>query len=344
LQISADPIQLKAFLNVLKNELCPLNKNEKTGNSLLRAFGTTNKIPQQMTEMTIKERSSFPSTGLPRTLKKLKIIDISLSQMPIGILNLTNLTSLDLSNNSIVRIPKELGRLKLISLILNKNKLGKSRNLKDWSWLDGEGIRTHLCDLKLSNNCLKFIPSNLFKCTSVNHLDLSFNGLERISFAIKQMSSLKVLNFGHNLLKSFPYTITKLGLTSIDISWNKFPLESSLPALVRINHQKSQQQQIRAPTLLEIAARVVLKHQIPYLNHRVPLVLEDILVVSPVCCNPKCEALCFDMEVYDSITIIQLNSKERCTSDNISTFPADGGFCSRFCKDKVFKKLLLYQD
>lgn len=155
LQMKAEPIQLKAFLNVMKSALCPSDSAKKevlkSDNHLVRAFGASTKmLTDQVTRMIIKERSAFPSSGLPRTLKELAFNDLGCSQMPIGVLNLTNLSSLDLSRNNITKLPKALGNLKLSKLVLNDNKLGESTNRRDWDWLSGENICRSISFLSFS--------------------------------------------------------------------------------------------------------------------------------------------------------------------------------------------------
>lgn len=344
-QVKADAIQLKAFLNVIKNELSPADAKKKSvpksDNTLLRAFGSSSKPIDVVTKMKITQRSAFPSKGLPRTLKELNINDIGLSQMPIGVLNLTNLTTLDLTNNCITKLHKSLGNLKISNLVLTKNDLGDSVLTKDWDWLNGENIRRSLLSLSISKNNLKYIPSNIFKCSELVQLDFSCNKISRIPFAIKQMKKLKLLSLSDNNLESLPYTIIKPHFDLIDLSSNRFPSETNVRRITHENHKTlhSQENSFRSPSLLELSARAIIKRQIPFLNHLIPSILKEILVHSPLCANGKCEVLCFDMETFRNISIIQLNTKQRVTSDNASCFPADGPFCSRACAQIVFKKL-----
>jgi Leucine rich repeat len=256
--------------------------------------------------------------------------------MPIGILNLTNLTTLDLSQNAITKLPKALGRLKLFSLNLSGNKMGESRGTIDWSWLDGDNIRRSLSQINMSNNGLAFISSSLLKCSAITQIDLSSNEITRLPFSIKQAQTLKELNLSHNKLKSLPCTITRLHLSMIDLSCNLFP--SDLHQAVLDGHREIRQFPFRISTLLELSSRTVMKHQIPFMSHNIPMILKEILFNSPFCSNSKCERMCFDMEIHNCISLIQLNSHRKVTSDNASHFPADGPFCSRKCAEVMNKR------
>lgn len=345
LQIKADPVQMKAFLNVMKAELCPQNNKTKevlkTDNKMIRAFGTSNKMMvENVTKMIIRERSAFPAKGLPRTLKELTVSEIGCSQMPIGILNLTNLSSLDMSKNNITKLPKALGNLRLTKLILSENKLGESLNFRDWEWLNGENIRQSLGCLSISRNNMKFIPSSVFKCTGITSLDMSYNEITRIPFAIKLMKQLRLFYVNNNQLSSLPYTITKPFFDMIELSANKFPSQATVNSIIRESYQEiSTQYQYRAPSLLELAARTVIKRQIPFMSHNIPHIIKEILFHSPLCANMKCEAMCFDRDIFSSINLIQLSAKAITTSDNAKHFNVDGPFCSRACEKVTHRRL-----
>lgn len=334
---------MKAFLNVLKSELCPQPSGTKDvlkpDNKLIKAFGSSSKAIENTTRLTIKERSALPSKGFPRTLIDLAVTDIGCAQMPIGILNLSNLLTLDLSNNQIELLPKAFGNLKITKLNLSKNQFGNSALLKDWSWLNGANIQRSLNTLNVSGNKLKFIPSTLCSCVNLGSLDASFNQITNIPTAIHQLTQLKTLNLSSNNIKALPYTITKRRFDVVDISSNSFPSDDTVRSIVLAVHIRQCNCDYRAPSLLEISARAVIKHRVPYLNEATPAILKDILFFSPLCANPKCEALCFDMKTFSNCNLIQLNSKQRITSYNQSYFPAEGPFCSRSCSKAVYNKL-----
>lgn len=253
--------------------------------------------------------------------------------MPIGILNLTNLSILDLSKNNITKLHRSLGNLKLTQVILNDNQLGQSIRQKDWDWLEGDNIRRSLHVLIISRNGLKNLPSSIFNCSEIRFLDMSWNEITRIPFAIKQLKYLRLFNISHNALISLPYSIVKTRFDLIDLSANQFPHQKEINRIILYMHRELSRQQYRAPSLLELSARTVIKHQLHYMIQNVPQILKDVLSNSPLCVS--CGVICFDLPVFRNITLIQLRCKEKITSDNASNFPADGPFCSRSCQDLV---------
>lgn len=326
----------------MKDELCPQLKSKaplQSDNKLLRAFASTPKLIEQVTKLVILERSQFPTKGFPRTLVELKISAIGCSQMPIGILNLTNLSQLDLSDNKITKIHKSLGNLRLSKLIVTKNQLGESTNIRDWDWMNGENLQKSLKNLSLSQNSLEFIPPALFKLTELTSLDLSVNKICQLSFAFKQLKQLKTLNLSQNSIASLPYTIVKLNLQSVELSSNPLPSRSKCLEVIRESHQNLAEIDYRAPSLLELSARKVIARQIPFIHKNIPLILKDILIYSPLCCNTKCELLCFDMKIFRNVNLIQLRANTLITSNREQLFAANGPFCSRACQNQTSQRL-----
>ncbi|KAG5670988.1 hypothetical protein PVAND_001213 [Polypedilum vanderplanki] len=334
LQIKADPIQLKAFLNVIKNELYPSKENDKDNNhnNLIRAFASTTKmLTDQVTKLIITQRSEFPTKGFPRTLKELHINEIGCSQMPIGILNLSNLTYLNLNNNKIEKIHRALGNLRINELSISENDLGKSMSIKDWEWFNGINLQQNLRTLNLSKNKLKFMPSAIAKFESLVNLDLSNNEISRLPFAIKQMKSMRNLNLSHNQLKSLPCTIRKLQLDLIDLSSNQFSSYSKSLEIAQQSQRNITALNLDFPTLFELASQIIIKKQIPFMSLNIPKIIKEILFHSPICCNTKCESLCYDRKIYSNINITEIKSKSRITSDNTSHFLVDGPLCKITC-------------
>lgn len=339
LQIKADSIQLKAFLNVMKTELCPAKKDEgrkelkSSDNKLIRAFGSTSKnmITEQTTKLMITQRSEFPSKGFPRTIKELHITGVGCLQMPIGILNLTNLTNLNLASNKIEKLHKAVGNLRINQLVLTDNQLGNAASAKDWEWLDGRNIQTALQSLNLSKNNLRAMPSVVAKCEILLNIDISSNKIIRLPFAIKQLKQLRNLNLSNNKLKSLPCTIRKLQLDTIDLSANEFPSYSQSLELSQSVQRNITALNLSFPTLFELTSQVVIKKQIQFMTLNIPQIIKEILFYSPICCNPKCESLCYDRNVFNFINITAINSKSRITSDNASHFLIDGPLCKINC-------------
>lgn len=102
LMIKCDPIQLKGFLQTLK-----LGLEGKDSINLRMNIAAATAIPQKsqpQTKMNITNRGDYPTKGFPRTLKSLTITGIKLCKVTFEICSLRNLTTLNLSSNTIEKV------------------------------------------------------------------------------------------------------------------------------------------------------------------------------------------------------------------------------------------------
>ncbi|CAO1435159.1 unnamed protein product [Diamesa hyperborea] len=341
LQIKAESIQLKGFLNFLKEGLTGKKSEVSKDNKFLRAFGATssvtttqNFIAPPVTKMVIKSRGDYPCKGFPRTLKILHINGIKWCKLQKQILYLSNLSTLDLSDNLLEKLPKDLGNLKhLTEINVSKNKLGISGDPKDWEWMDAQNIQRSLVALDVSFNELKFMPVNITKFENLVSLKIGNNKIMRIPFAIKQLRRLRDFQINNNKLQSLPCTITTLKLNSIDISDNSFtptndlnlPIEDLVEGLNGLQNNKFEN---KPATLLELAARVVIKSRMSYLQLMIPQIIKDILLLSPNCVN--CDKLSIHSPIYNKVIAIQINTKQILSSFR-SKLIADGPVCGSIC-------------
>ncbi|KGN47055.1 LRR repeats and ubiquitin-like domain-containing protein At2g30105 [Cucumis sativus] len=135
----------------------------------------------------------------------------------------TSARVLDLSNNSINRVPSQVGSLsKLQKLLLNVNEISD----ESISW-NGFPFLKHLTVLSLSHNLLTTLPSALGSLTSLKQLHVNNNKLMSLPDEIKFLTRLEVLKVGHNRISVVPSTIGECSsLTEVDLSSN---LLSELP-------------------------------------------------------------------------------------------------------------------
>lgn len=149
-------IELKSFLHILKMGL-----DDKINISTLSISNLSAKTmaPAPKKKVTIKNKADYPVLeGFPRTTEELIIIGLERKSFDRQILRLQSLRSLDLTNNLINNLPKELGLLPhLKTLILGHNSLGLARNSNAWSWLEGDCIRKNLQVLDLRGNGVSLI-------------------------------------------------------------------------------------------------------------------------------------------------------------------------------------------
>ena len=127
--------------------------------------------------------------------------------------NLSNLESLNLSNNRLTGIPGELGNLSnLESLNLSDNRL---------TGIPGElGSLSNLESLYLSSNELTGIPGELGNLPNLETLYLGFNELAGpIPAELGNLSNLESLNLSDNRLTGIP-NLSNLGSWATSPTWN----------------------------------------------------------------------------------------------------------------------------
>lgn len=155
--IQGNAVQLESFLNILKhikNGLCKgLDKYVLKSNTTFKSndFCSLEKV-------VVKKKSEYPILqGFPRTTKELVLSGLDRKSFDRQILTLQSLRVLNLSNNKISFLPKELGTLPHLRFLdLSHNNLGKSVRSK-WAWLEQTALRRNLCFLDISNNLVSCI-------------------------------------------------------------------------------------------------------------------------------------------------------------------------------------------
>jgi len=115
--------------------------------------------------------------------KKTEVLDLSrlgIDEIPIEILQLTQLTKLDLSYNRLTTLPPEITQF------------------------------TQLTELDLSNNQFTTLPPEITQLTQLTELDLSGNQFTTLPPEITQLTQLTRLNLSHNQFTTLPPKITQL--------------------------------------------------------------------------------------------------------------------------------------
>ena len=130
--------------------------------------------------------------------------------------NLTNLTTLNLSNNSISKISKKIIQLSnLKHLILNNNLISVIPfYLSDLIYLE---------ELQLENNLIQFIPIVILNFNALKILNIGSNKLEKLPVELGLMKNLEILLIDKNEYTEIPTSLCYLKkLKRIKLEWFEF--------------------------------------------------------------------------------------------------------------------------
>ncbi|XP_049871659.1 leucine-rich repeat protein 1 [Pectinophora gossypiella] len=323
--IKCEAIQLKCFMKLLKQ--CITGDTKGLRLSDLSNISVTSKDIAP-TKMVIRDRSEFPSKGLPRTLESLTLAGLKLCNFRRDVLLLRHLSVLDLSNNEIEKIPAEFGRMPNLSeLYLANNQLGVKGEM-DWNWLLGPQISKSLKLLDLTGNKLNHLSKGVWKLQSLVTLKLDNNMIKRLPATVGRISSLRYLTLSQNRLESLPCSLMHCKLEHIDLSSNDFHIIESAP---QPNNRSLWDLYVRG--LVQLAAKVVLKHKIYYAPNIIPRTLVHFLDEANMCiCGaPVVNDLFyinkqFEMKDFFRTTVIN-NNRTRMVNFEIY-----------FCSPKCFSK------
>lgn len=116
-------------------------------------FFNSNQFSLGKVKVVVKNKSEYPTLhGFAKTTEQLILSGLNRKSFDRQILRLQSLRVLDLSDNKLSYLPKELGTLPhLQRLLLSQNNLGKSTKSK-WAWLEQTAIKHNLHLLDISSN------------------------------------------------------------------------------------------------------------------------------------------------------------------------------------------------
>ncbi|KAJ3055996.1 Leucine-rich repeat-containing protein 63 [Rhizophlyctis rosea] len=189
--------------------------------------------------------------GQLTSLTTIGLCEQSLAKVSANIALLQMTTTLQLCCNDLTSIPPEVGYMKnLTSLSVAKNRLT--------TLPDTIGHLTKLTDLNASENLLKSIPSSIRYLLKLTKLDVHQNCLRTVPAELGHLKSLAVLDISDNAhITTIPAEVGRLKfLRKLDMRNCTSLLESfptgPFPAT--------------PPTLKELSARVIVRHQLPILS------------------------------------------------------------------------------
>ncbi|CAH1159721.1 unnamed protein product [Phaedon cochleariae] len=287
-------------------------------------------------------------------IEKLILHHNRLCELPPNLTRFFNTRVLDISNNGLTTLPNLLEYLPLTTLIAKNNLLTCNSLPKTFTKC------SNLKELNLSGNQITQFPEQILEFVNLKFLYLGGNKMQQISRNIWKLKNLQMVSFGGNELSEVPTTLGQLHnlqalvlcdnqieclpsnianlhkLKSLLLHKNKLRTlppeiialknltELSLrenPLVVRFVSQMSYD----PASLLELSARAVKLHEIPYGTEDIPGTLFKYMDSAHHCVNRQCKGVYFDNRV-EHIKFVDFCGKYRipllqylCSSKCVNT-------------------------
>ncbi|KAL6041612.1 hypothetical protein STEG23_034743 [Scotinomys teguina] len=221
----ANPGSLKSFLSAsrMAHRGCDVSIPLSTPTPV-----KTSEFEKFKTKMVITSKKDYPlSKNFPYSLEHLQASYCRLARFDMRILCLKNLKKLDLSHNSIKKLPVTIGDLThLQELNLSDNHL-ESFPVS----LCQSTLQKSLQSLDLSKNKIKALPVQFCQLGELTHLNLNDNELILFPFKIGQLTNLRFLSAARNKLTNLPCNFKMLSLEYLDLFGNTFEKPGVLPII-----------------------------------------------------------------------------------------------------------------
>lgn len=170
-------------------------------------------------------------------LRKLRVCEVGLTEIPRAVGRLTHLRELDVSHNNLTSLPASLGALEeLQHLNVSRNQLSAlpsslegmvnlrlfNANYNALSELpQALGGMVSLRVLRVGANALASLPQALRHLDDLRLVQLAYNHLQEVPQVLWQLPELKVVDLSFNALAHWPDTIVLPGnLSSLNITGN----------------------------------------------------------------------------------------------------------------------------
>jgi len=307
--------------------------------------------------------------------QKILLYNNQLTELPPTLCRLRSITLLDLSNNQIRTLPESMTELRsLTHLYLRNNLLGDNDLPKDFGTM-----RVTLRDLDLSGNKLTTVPPSLLTLHGLRNLYVGGNDITHLPRGIKEFRKLRVFYLGGNKLRTIPDEISQLGhLIALILADNRLEcLPEAICDLKRLQclrlhhnrlttlpHNLVQVESLRElslrdnplvvqfvremvfqpSSLVELAARVIKVHKVPYQPEDIPVSLHDFMSDCHNCVNPTCKGVYFNSKVEHvkfvdfcgkyRVPLMQYICSSRCHADKPAVGDPD-------LEDRKMKRVLL---
>jgi len=220
-----------------------------------------------------------------------------------------SLAVLNLSGNHFTEVPMQFTELhELRCLYLGANRITS---------IPSEIKNLHRLEiLYLGGNQLSSVPDELGSVSSLISLVLCDNRLESLPRSLINLHQLQSLSLHNNRLSTLPPEIIRLNLVELSLRNN--------PLVVRFVEEMTYE----APTLRELAGRVVKVNNVPYSADDLPASLVEYLDSAQSCVNPKCKGVYFTSRVEHikfvdfcgkyRLPLMQYLCSPKCTSSSSS--------------------------
>ena len=340
------PLQTFLFALKLAHEGKEL---EKTQISTL-APASTKSVEKPTERLSINQKKDYPiTTGFPSSLVLLEIHSCKLTRLDNRVLNLQNLRSLDLSDNSLRHLPADCGKLtQLRELRLDRNELEEFP-----ASLCQSALRRSLQSLSLNANKLSgcALPLQFGQLTALINLSVDDNCLTALPPSIGNLTSLRRLSLSKNQLQILPASCLKLRLESLDISSNDFVTvtvnnnaESNLdPSCTAKLKNGTNDAGNFVPSLLEIAGNLILQKSIHFDPEIIPRQLCWYLQYFAKRCF--CGKFCFQSAWRAQAPLDPSFITQTCantTDNNGGRIPILAFLCSKKCFQKFAKNPMAF--
>lgn len=166
-----------------------------------------------------------PTLRVEQLAKGIDLSGCELSSCPGNLLEYTQLTSLNMSQNSLTSIPPPLFDIPTLRHCdLSHNSivnLVRKTPLEKWDKLHS---------LNLSHNCLFLLPASIAFLKSLKHLNLAHNELKELPIELCALSELETLQLANNQISALPKTLAKCRkLVSVDVKNNQLTTFPEMP-------------------------------------------------------------------------------------------------------------------
>lgn len=242
----ADPVQLKAMLNLMKCALMAKNDEELDAINLTSAAlnpASLSQVTKPKEKLIICDKRDYPITkNFPASLSILRVNDINLKKFDSRMLKLSQLTILDLSGNSIASLPSSFQGLPMLKeLHLSRNKIA----FLPASFFVCRSLTRSLCLLDLSKNQLKVLPSHVSNFKHLVTLNLSDNQIRKLPMTLDKLVHLRRLDLlGNKDLKVMPGCLPRMTLDHLTVSTDSMTSEDGAVLLSDSSRQ--------VPSLLDL--------------------------------------------------------------------------------------------